>query len=282
MAKEFFAYKTPTDRGYESYLDIHNAGIETYDGTEQPLKTVRPNGRKDYLLLYACGGQLRIKETDWREFTARSHCVVYRPCEPQNYESAPVPDGKICWIHFNGVFAEEILREAGLCGKITCVRRNETIVRIFRQIVEALRETQPDCKLKCKLLFFKLTVALSDSGDKKSQRGLIQSKRDRKRIYPAIEYIGEHLDEHFTVDFLASVCALSKTTFIRTFSKATGTSPIAYVIGKKLESSLYYLLETDATVEEIADKFGFENQFYYSNLFKKKYGLSPSNYRKMQ
>ena len=55
---------------------------------------------------------------------------------------------------------------------------------------------------------------------------------------------------------------------------------MAYANERKLSAALFQLTETDDPIVEIAYRTGFENQFYFSTCFKKKFGCSPSEYRK--
>ena len=281
----FFAFTVPTDKESESYLDIHNVGIESNDGVDLS-PTVRPKGRKDYILLYTHNAKLKVKLSDGTERVVDSHCVLFKPSQPQDYSLYPDPEGKLCWIHFNGTFAIDILRKASLYNTFTPVQRSEEIYELFKELVITLRRMEPNYKLICNSLFLKLLFLLSENITEPTEKAALseeaQKKHNQKRINPAIVYINENLDKNFTLETLASICALSKTSFTHTFSKTLGVSPIAYAIARKLEASLYYLLETNASIKEIADKFGFKSPFYYSNRFKQQYGISPSEYRKKE
>lgn len=278
-----FAYRVPTDKEAESYLDIHNVGIESYVG-EGLSRTVRPNGRKDYLLLYTHNAKLQIKAPDGTEQIVNSHCVLYKPSQPQDYALFSNPDSKLCWIHFNGISVIDILREAKLYNHFTIVQKDDRIIKIFEELIITLQRMELNYKMKSNSLFLQLLYLLSNNIiENSNKKGLYtESKRrsDQKKISPAIAYINENLDKNFTLEDLAKICLLSKTTFAHIFPKVLGVSPIAYIINRKLESSLYFLLETDASIQEISEKFGFESPFYYSKRFKQQYGLSPSEYRK--
>ena len=57
-------------------------------------------------------------------------------------------------------------------------------------------------------------------------------------------------------------------------------SPIDYLIKKRLEIARYFLLNTSYPVAEIAKQIGYDNPLYFSSLFKKNMGVSPTEYRK--
>ena len=233
----FFAFTVPTDKESESYLDIHNVGIESNDGVDLS-PTVRPKGRKDYILLYTHNAKLKVKLSDGTERVVDSHCVLFKPSQPQDYSLYPDPEGKLCWIHFNGTFAIDILRKASLYNTFTPVQRSEEIYELFKELVITLRRMEPNYKLICNSLFLKLLFLLSENITEPTEKAALseeaQKKHNQKRINPAIVYINENLDKNFTLETLASICALSKTSFTHTFSKTLGVSPIAYAIARKL------------------------------------------------
>ncbi len=81
-----------------------------------------------------------------------------------------------------------------------------------------------------------------------------------------------------TLAELAEKAGYSKSRFSHLFSEITGTTPKQYLNNVRLQVSCE-LLSTGLTVAEIADRCGFNDPLYYSRIFKKKYGLSPTGYR---
>lgn len=102
------------------------------------------------------------------------------------------------------------------------------------------------------------------------------------RITKVIDYIHKNPFEHHTMSSLCSVSKLKKSCLSENFKKMTGLSPINYCKKLKLEYSKSMLMESDLTVREISSKCGFNDEFYYSRMFRKQFGLSPSEYRKRQ
>ena len=67
----------------------------------------------------------------------------------------------------------------------------------------------------------------------------------------------------------------------RLFKEVTGKGFKEFVTDKRLEYARTLLETTSHNVSEIAVMTGFENAVYFSNLFKSKYGLAPTQYRKV-
>ncbi|MBQ8409444.1 MAG: AraC family transcriptional regulator [Clostridia bacterium] len=98
----------------------------------------------------------------------------------------------------------------------------------------------------------------------------------------AVEYMKAHLGRQITLSQLAGEVGVSVSTLKKAFQKESGGGVNSYYIDLKLSNAAKLLCESDLSVGEIADRLGFSSQFYFSELFKKRYGQSPSLYRKQQ
>ena len=102
------------------------------------------------------------------------------------------------------------------------------------------------------------------------------------RFDNVLEYIQHHLDEPITVAKLAKMANLNPTYFCNLFSNFIGVPPLQYINRRRIEKAQELLLGTDETLYEISYQIGFNDEYYFSRLFKKYVGLSPNHYRKQQ
>lgn len=100
------------------------------------------------------------------------------------------------------------------------------------------------------------------------------------RIEKSILYLKEHFGEHLSIEDLAADLGFSTAYFTRLFTKETGLSPMAFLTQQRLTHSVFLLLNTSMTNEEIAAGCGFSCGNYFCKVFKKASGLSPAEYRK--
>lgn len=100
-------------------------------------------------------------------------------------------------------------------------------------------------------------------------------------IQRAVGHIMEHYTERITIAMLANIATMSQSNFYATFKKSMGCSPIAYLNHYRLSVSADKLIEGAETVSEIGYAIGINDPFYFSKLFKKTYGVSPIEYRKL-
>lgn len=93
------------------------------------------------------------------------------------------------------------------------------------------------------------------------------------------DYISEHYcDVSFNYHALPAMCGLSYSYFKKLFISKYGMPPVKYITGLKIKRASELLLTNMYSVSEIADMCGFENVYYFSNVFKKHAGVSPKNY----
>lgn len=74
---------------------------------------------------------------------------------------------------------------------------------------------------------------------------------------------------------------MSVSWFIRNFKKFTGTTPMQFITSIRITNSQMLLETTNYAVNEIARIVGYDNPLYFSRLFHKQKGCSPSEYRKL-
>ncbi|MDR2913970.1 MAG: AraC family transcriptional regulator [Tannerella sp.] len=97
-----------------------------------------------------------------------------------------------------------------------------------------------------------------------------------------IRYMQENIEVNLTLDQLAAYFRYSPSHFSMLFHQETGVSPIHYFIGLKIQKACQYIELTDMKISEISIKLGFEEPAYFSRIFSKVMGLSPSAYRERE
>jgi transcriptional regulator GlxA family with amidase domain len=96
----------------------------------------------------------------------------------------------------------------------------------------------------------------------------------------AQEWLASNFSVGSPVEEIIRRSGLAERTFKRRFTKATGFAPINYVQRLRIEDAKRRLERTDAAVDEIGWRVGYEDAAFFRRLFKRTTGLSPAQYRR--
>ncbi|OGX86727.1 helix-turn-helix domain-containing protein [Hymenobacter glacialis] len=88
-----------------------------------------------------------------------------------------------------------------------------------------------------------------------------------------------HKHSNLSIEELAALCSLSVSAFKRAFKKIYNDNPTHYFISEKLKKAKELLTISDFSIGEVAYESGFNDPLYFTRLFKKKEGVTPSAYR---
>lgn len=129
-------------------------------------------------------------------------------------------------------------------------------------------------KLQVKSLFYQFICELL--GHLQHQQ---QEHETPDIVLQAAKYIDEHFAEPITADTLATLLHSSPRTMQRMFNKRLDLGPIDYLVQVRIEKAKALLCRTNAGLKDIAEAVGYADSYYFSRLFKRYTGASPSAYR---
>lgn len=113
-------------------------------------------------------------------------------------------------------------------------------------------------------------------------RAFSESREKTLRLKNVLTYIRDRFDSPITLGELAAVAGMNPKYFCRTFAQMTGRTPIDYLNYYRVEQAGERLAFTDRPVTEIAMNCGFNDMSYFSRVFSRYKGVTPSAYRKGQ
>lgn len=100
------------------------------------------------------------------------------------------------------------------------------------------------------------------------------------QINVLLDYLRENLDKAHAVDELAARTAVSRRTFTRHFVKSTGMTLVDWLVNERLQRTRDLLETTSLSVERISDMAGFQTATSFRQHFKKRFQVSPRDWRK--
>jgi len=246
--------------------------------TRYKLPTWRPRGRLDFQLLYVASGKAHFHFGNEERIVTAGHMVLYRPKEPQKYEYYGEDQTQVYWVHFTGGNVTNILRSYGLTDdkKVFFCGSNLDYQNLFRTMIYELQMCKENYAEMLEMYLRQIFIML--------QRYFISAmKTDNARVVEEIDkataYFNEHYSEEICIDEYAENNHFSVSWFIRNFKQCTGSTPMQYILSKRIYNAEILLQNPSYNVTEISRIVGYDNPLYFSRIFKKVKGLSPSEYR---
>ena len=176
----------------------------------------------------------------------------------------PLPGGE-CIIHTSGELSQRLLK---LC---TSMEAENAVRRQGRYFM-----------LKSYLIQLLLLVIREQCEPMERPRGYAFESASKKYVAEqVVTYIEDHYSEKIALDQIAENMYLSPFYISRIFKGETGNTPIRHLINLRLEKARE-LLEGgyQGSIQEVAARVGYDDAYHFSKLFKKRYGISPSQARK--
>lgn len=104
---------------------------------------------------------------------------------------------------------------------------------------------------------------------------------ETKPIRAAKQYINDNFNKNLTLEIVSDHIGFNPTYFSVFFKKETGKNFLEYLTELRIKNAKLYLISTDTDIMDIAEEVGYNDIKYFSKLFKKVTGISPSEYRKL-
>lgn len=237
----------------------------------------RPQGCDSHILMYCVQG------TGWYELDGSKPQVVHAgdlvilPAYMAHvYGANAAEPWSIYWIHLRGEHASTYI-ELLLAHKISAIVPSKAPkwLELFHECYDALETgySLQAMTYASQITGYMLGMLAYGQGTGVS---MISSKRAAEQ---SVQYMLEHLERGLTLKELAAQAQLSAPHYSQLFKQATGHSPIDYFLRLKIQHSCRYLDFTDWTVKQISSELGFKDPYYFSRLFSKMMGRSPTEYR---
>lgn len=249
--------------------------------TKPKLPTYRPRGRVDYQLIYISAGKahFHFDNKDNETIITAGNMILFRPKELQKYEYYGNDKTEVYWVHFTGGDVKNILRKYGIKDNMRTffVGTSLEYERIFKRMISELQRCQEDYEEILTLLMRHLLISIHRDLLKEQKLSDIYLDNEMDM---ATQYFNDNYNADINIEKYAQSRGMSISWFIRNFKKYTGTTPMQYIVSTRIANAQLLLETTQYSISEIASIVGYDNPLYFSRLFHKQKGFSPSEYRK--
>ncbi|MFA6567862.1 MAG: AraC family transcriptional regulator [Victivallales bacterium] len=247
--------------GYQpdNYYNIHNMRYSTIDfGVE--LK----------------GGDLSIQEMDGNCYRYKIPCTVTRIPE-HDYGIATEEPWEVLFFSYSSDLAEDFIKsgidfsQPGWEFKRSL--RFEQILGQIMNLTGNLRKTGNADRLD-QLAFQLICETRLSNPDT-----CVEESHQHQKILQIASFLQLHYPEDININTILRRYGFSRRTFYREWSKIYRTTPAQFIIDNRINNASGLLLKNNLSIGQIAGLSGFSNQIGFYRSFRKKHGMTPSQYR---
>ena len=234
---------------------------------------------KEFDCLYLTEGSWDIWEGDHCYHVQKDHLLILEPWK-RHYSIAPCTPGmRNMYIHFtlpsyrtaSSPDDPQINDSCVVTGKLTDCSGNYQIRHLYEEIIELYLARKSSYQaLRTQSLLKLLLCELSDTGNTRFQPADLVVEK-------IIHLFCTSMERFYSAEELSLLCGLSLRSLSTRFRRATGTSLHQYQLRLKLEMAYDLIPQSPGrSFRDIALSLGFYDEFQFSKLFKRQYGISPS------
>jgi AraC-like DNA-binding protein len=205
------------------------------------------------------------------------HAFLLFPKVWHRYAPDPKTGWHEHWIGFDGEIARRWLRHKLFSAKnpVVKISAEDTVLATFSRMIQSIRANRPALQQ----ILAGATDNLMGLLYSAQQAQPAQGAQNTNAIESAIARIQNEFARNLNMKLLARELGVSYSWFRHTFTAHTGLSPHQYLLEFRLVRARNLLAESEFSIKEIAMQTGFEDEFYFSRLFRQKLNLSPSQWR---
>ncbi len=273
------AYMNLSDNELENYeipLRVNCCGV--YRLISLPsMSTYRAAGRSDYQILYVASGNAVFTLESGEIKVPAGSMVLYTPHQTQKYIYYLEDKPEVYWIHFTGNEVKELLQRVGFIDSpVLYTGISSRYQELFSNMIREIQLPRP-CSEELSALYLKELFYLI-------QRQIAEGSQNKRSIHREMEKAVSYFHENFTrsiqIETYAEEHHMSTCWFIRSFKQYVGMPPGQYLTSIRISKAKELLESTGYSVSEIGSIVGYENPLYFSRIFKKQTGSSPTEYQK--
>ena len=229
----------------------------------------------DDLLILCTAGEAFLSIEDEPYMIKAGDLVLLPAGASHRYTAAPENPWTIHWVHYAGPLAEHFRHHMGFNDGVHVLHpgRQPRLLVDFNGLL-SVRQTGfrtpglVHVANRLRQLLAAIPLSIGESGQ--SQQPDLDTLHN---------FMREHLNERVSLGQLADLTGLSAAHFATRYRELTGVSPIQHFLHLKVEQACQMLDTTEFSFTQISSQLGYDDNYYFSRLFKKVMGLSPTDYR---
>lgn len=233
-----------------------------------------PKGRLDFYLMYIISGEAKIYNENEIMIAKEGSVIVFPPQKSYRHSSCDEIPISYLWVHFTGSEVLNILNRYGirLYPFINKTKSENRISNRFQKLFEGFAKNDSFRDYDLASLLDRVLVEIGRA---------ISTEQSEKVLYAkSIRYINEFYSSPIRITDLAKMENVSMTTYNLHFKEQMGMSPTKYILSLRMHAAMELLISSQLSIREIGSMCGYVDFNFFTKVFKKFTGKSPSAYRK--
>lgn len=265
-----FIFSNDFFKNFDAY--VYTCGYETCE----PGHSYGPVLRSGYLIHYILSGKgyYRVNNTMYQ--LQEGDAFLICPDELIYYEADKKDPWTYTWIGFQGIKIREYLDRTFLLTTPIFHYGHDDRIRICHEKMFEANQLQNHRDLIMNSILYEYLFLLACKFPKEQ---VSPQERLAGYVEEALRFLESHYGQEVSIQSIADKLGLDRSYLHRIFKTATGSSPQEYLLDLRIRKACDLLRGTRLPVTVIARSVGYEDTLYFSRLFKKKKGISPTRYR---
>jgi len=180
------------------------------------------------------------------------------------------------WVGFKGAYFSGLIKEGRFSPDQVFfqIGLHDSIISLFNLIFDEIKAQRPLYQIKACAAILSLIAEVLTRDRRKEQLNSYQ-----KTVEKAKYLMESNVFSEIDLSSIAEQLGISTSRLNEIFKTYTSMTPYQYYIQIKIYKAESLLEQQELSVKEVAHKIGFEDQYYFSRLFKNKTGVSPSEWK---
>ncbi|MFA3791290.1 AraC family transcriptional regulator [Aliiglaciecola sp. SL4] len=238
------------------------------------------NRHDDNILIYCFSGKGFLRTNHWSGEVQSGELVLLPKGVSHRYWANADDPWSIYWCHFSGHQAQEYVFNMDYKKTYPILKIGQSPL-LMAQFSSVLAESSTGYNIPAMVYAANMLKQLLAYIGKLAQQ-VNTTERQQFNLDILQAYMLQNLNKSIDLDALAMQVNLSKFHFSKKYKEATGFSPVQHFLKMKVEYASYLLETSELAIQGIASRVGYDDSLYFSRLFRKHTGLSPSDYRKQK
>lgn len=236
----------------------------------------------EFVLIYCMEGEGWFVTNGHKYAVTANQFFVLPKHQPHAYGSNEQTPWSIYWMHFDGAKAEFFSK--GFDRPTLIAPQTDSRIKdrlgLFEEIYSSLSSGYgKNSMLYAATCLFHFLGSMKFIGEYRNTGTRQKEGKEQDVVQTAIHFMKENLQKTIRLSDIAAEVKFSESHFSSLFEAKTGSSPLKYLTYLRVQEACHYLDYTDLRINQISPLVGYADSLYFSRLFTKTMGLSPSAYR---